>query len=494
MRVLFGSVVWGIAAVGAAAGPWAEVGDARLKSDIELLAAAGAIDNVTMQWPIPWTGMLGRLNRPNALTGLPDFVRDAAQRVKKTGRRQTALHHPHLTVSFDATNEPAVVRGFDALGRQTVEGRAAYEILWDTTAVHLSVGSKTLDHRDRQSLVLDESYIAQRIDNVVVYAGFKSHWWGPGWMSALSLSNNARPLPQIGISRIETDGFQSPWLSWIGPWQLEAFGGVLNGPRLDGRTGFIGVRAGFSPLSHLEIGFARITEICGAKYRCEPWVDYFYQQNDPGRVNATNDEATIDIKYGDTFGDFAYEIYVQAMNDDTNPFVHSGSSHLGGATVWTPFDSAWGELTGRLTVEYADSYATNDLWGGDVMHGFSYNNGGYLDGMRYRDRTLGFSLDSDSRLFSLQAAVTDAANNSLSLSWHHAEISSAPLAAMSSPWVNVVSTAPVTLNVAEARLTFPVDFSQYSAKIDLSARVQDDQPRPKRGATAAIELALCFEL
>jgi hypothetical protein len=490
-KLCSGVVLAGAMAAAAGAGPWAEVGDPRLKSDIELLAAAGVIDNVTMQWPIPWTGIMGRLNQHSALIDQPDFIRAAADRVKKAGRREFRLHRAHLSYTFDVTNDPATVRTFGALGRQYMQGHLAYDYLWEDTALHVSVGTKSLDKRDRQALVLDESYIAQRIDGVVVYAGLKTHWWGPGWMSAMSLSNNARPLPQIGISRVETTPFRSPWLSWLGPWQIEAFGGVLNGPRIDHKTGFIGVRFGFSPIDHLEVGISRITELCGEHHPCRP-SDYFNPLNDPTHINSTNDEATIDIKYGSTIGSFGYEVYVQAMNEDTNPLIHSGSSRLGGATLWAPFDTPWGDVTGRLTFEYADSYATNDLWGNGFQHGFAYNNGGYLDGMRYRDRTLGFSLDSDSRLISLEAAVIDASANSLSLTWHRAEISSPELAAMPFPWVNVVSNAPVTLNIAEARLTVPVEFADYNAKIDIVGRVQDDQPRPKRGATAALELALTF--
>ncbi len=50
----------------------------------------------------------------------------------------------------------------------------------------------------------DDTYIAQQIGGVAVYAGYLTHWWGPGWISALSLSNNASPIPQIGISRLGT--------------------------------------------------------------------------------------------------------------------------------------------------------------------------------------------------------------------------------------------------------------------------------------------------
>ncbi|HTY50340.1 MAG TPA: hypothetical protein VMB48_11690, partial [Steroidobacteraceae bacterium] len=47
------------------AAPWADVGDAQLRSDIEQLAAAGIIANITTQWPIPWGGLLDRLTPDN---------------------------------------------------------------------------------------------------------------------------------------------------------------------------------------------------------------------------------------------------------------------------------------------------------------------------------------------------------------------------------------------------------------------------------------------
>jgi hypothetical protein len=391
----------------AAAGPWAEVGDAGLRSDILILASAGVIDDVTMQWPLPWTGILRRLTDEAALNGQPDYVREAARRVRERGMREVRTRRLMPSLSVDAASEPALVRDFGAMGHSTIESKLAVTAQWDTTAMNLSIGARTTTSGDRQVLMLDDSYIAQRIGNAVITGGYRTHWWGPGWISALSLSNNARPMPQIGISRLDTKPFESPWLSWIGPWQAEFFVGLLDGTRVANNTGYVGFRVGFSPLEHLEIGFARTTMLCGSGHRCDPLKDYISLINDSSKMNDTNDQGNIDIRYSQTFDSFAFETDVQFMNEDTNPFQHSGTSHLYGASAWTPL---WAG-TGRLTVEFADSVATYDLWGsgtksprGDDFHGFSYNNWSYVDGMRYRGRTLGFSLDSDSRLLSLQAS------------------------------------------------------------------------------------------
>ena len=84
---------------------------------------------------------------------------------------------------------------------------------------------------------------------------------------------------------------------------------------------------------------------------------------------------------------------MQLMNEDSSPFTNSGTSHLFGVTAFLPT----GRNPLRLTLEYSDSVSTQDIFSfGDDIYGFSYTNGTYPDGMRYRGRTIGFSLDDDS--------------------------------------------------------------------------------------------------
>ncbi|MBN9570550.1 MAG: hypothetical protein J0H30_05720, partial [Alphaproteobacteria bacterium] len=82
-------MAWLFSAGLAAASPWAEVGDDQLRADINLLAASGVIDNVTTQWPIPWGGVLARLDQPDSLKGQPAYVVAAAQRVHDRGYAET---------------------------------------------------------------------------------------------------------------------------------------------------------------------------------------------------------------------------------------------------------------------------------------------------------------------------------------------------------------------------------------------------------------------
>jgi hypothetical protein len=459
------------------ASPWAEVGDNQLRSDIALLADAGVIDDVTTQWPLPWNAIVRELGEAS-LTGRPAAIRAAAQRVMAHARAGNQAGFSG-SLYLDATNRPSMVYGFDGMGRGDGSAQLSLAYNSEDTAARLSLGGLSRTFQGKTTKLMPEgSYLAEKLDNVLVYGGYLSHWWGPGWISALSLSNNARPMPQIGIERLDTSASQSPWLHWLGPWQVEFFLGYLDGPRLQKDTFYNALRLTIQPVEGLEIGLARTEEFCGQGHPCSPIRDYFDLNNDPVHTDKTNDEGLIDIKYSRTLSGLPFEVYMQLMNEDTSPFTHSGTSHLFGATVFLPA----GPSPVRLTAEYTDSVPTADIFSfGDVFHGFAYTNGTYIDGMRYRGRTLGFSLDSDSRLLSLQGSWSDAGGRFYELSLHHAAIGNP-----NAPGANIVTAAPVIVNMGEARMTLPL----RGFKLDLAGRLQDDQPRPRRGFAASVEAAL----
>lgn len=466
-----------LAAGPAGASPWAEIGDNQLRADIEMVAAAGLIDGVTSQWPLPWNALYRRLRDADLSNASPEAQAAAARLLA----RALGDNKPGWSgySELDVATDSSVVRGFDSLGRGQGQSQASLSYSSGDFAGRLSLGAFTQNFGKGAKVMPDDSFVAAKLgDEALVYAGWLSHWWGPGWISALSLSNNARPMPQVGIQRLDTSASTWPVLDWLGPWQGEFFIGLLDGPRLQKNTLYDGLRFTFNPAPGVEIGLARTDEICGEDHPCSP-AYYFELGNSPNNVNKTNDEGLIDLKFSHDLWGVPVQAYLQLMNEDSSPFTHSGTSHLFGAAAFVP--TAGNPL--RVTVEYTSSLSTTDIFSfGNYIYGFSYTNGGYPDGMRYRGRTLGFSLDDDSKLLSLQAAWTDQAGRFYELSLHHAEIGTPQTPAGN----NIVSAQPVKLDLAEARVTLPFDHF----KLDLSARLQDDQPRPQHGMTGALEMAL----
>ncbi len=461
------------------ASPWAEIGDGGLRSDIEILAAAGVIPDLTSQWPLPWTSISHVLSAAS-LSGQPDWVQGAAQRVMEAAHRQTQ-DGMQAAVLADLTNRTSVVHDFDGLGRGQGQAQFVLDYNAQSFSGRLALGAFTPNFSGARAIG-DESFVAAKLGGALVYAGALSHWWGPGWISALSLSNNAPPMPQIGIERLDSTASNWPVLEWLGPWQAEFFVGLLDGPRIDKHTLFSALRLTVNPAPGLQIGLARTQEFCGEHHVCNPLRGYFDLRNDPTHTDITNDQGLIDVAYTTEVAGLPVSAYLQLMNEDSSPFTHSGTSHLFGASLWRMLA---GNMV-RFSLEYSDSVATTDIFSfGDVMPGFSYNNFTYLDGMRYRGRTLGFSLDSDSRLVSLQMAWNDPQGRFYQISLHHAAISDA-----ANHLGNAVTTLPVALNMGEVRLTLPLP----GLKLDLAGRIQDDQPRPRRGMGVSVEAAIRYAL
>jgi hypothetical protein len=480
-------------AVPTSASPWAEVGDNQLRSDIDLLQSAGVIEDITTQWPLPWASLQNDLSSAQ-LSDQPAAVQAAAARVLARAEAATA---PGVAswASLDATNKPNVVRGFGGMGRG--EGQAQLNVEGTSGAYsgRISLGAFTTNFTGTSvaeipnamqgyffggntKLMPDGTYGSVRLGDVRLYMGYLDHWWGPGNVSALSLSNNARPMPQVGIERAETSASSLPVVRWLGPWQFEFLLGYLDGPRITPDTYYNAARFVIHPFNGFEVGVSRTEEFCGDDHPCSPIKDYLHFSNNPNSVNNVNDEATWDLKYSHTLAGVPFQTYLQLMNEDYSWFNHSGTSHLFGLSVFLPAP----ENPIRLTAEFSDSIATLHPFSfGSYIYGFSYTNGQYFDGMRYRGRTLGFSLDDDSTLLSLQGSWTDSAGRFYELSFHHANIGN-----RSSMGSNIVSPVPVLLNLGEARVSLP----WQGWKIDVAGRVQDDQPRPHKGFAAAAEIAL----
>jgi Capsule assembly protein Wzi len=470
-----------LAPLSANASPWAEVGDNQLRSDIEILANAGVIDGATISWPLPWKSILSRLKN-GRIAGKPERVQAAAARVLAEAEAATAPG-TCASLSLDATNKPALVYGFDGMGRGDGTGQVSLGLNEGIFSGRLSLGGITQKFGGKPNKVdLDGTYLSARLGGVLLYGGYLDHWWGPGEISALELSNNARPMPQIGIERASTAASSWPILNLLGPWQWEFFLGKFDGPQIQSNVYYNAMHLTINPLPGLEIGASRTEEFCGKGPPCKPIADYFHFSNNNSNQDNVNDEATWEFKYSNSLAGVPFQVYVQWMNEDYSWFNHSGTSHLAGASVFLPMvDNPL-----KLTLEFADSISTVHPFSfGDDIYGFSYINAQFPDGMHYRGRTLGFSLDDDSQLVALQGSWTDAADRFYEVSLYHGSIGS-----RHSLGDNILSPTPVNFNMGEVRFTLPV----RAFKLDLAGRLQDNQPRPSHGFAASGEIALRLPL
>jgi hypothetical protein len=479
----------------ARAEPWLEVGDRSVRNDVEILAAAGLIDGVVTTWPIPKGQILRGLSDQARLERQPAYVQEAAQHLLAYFYQHSEPQPLQPLASARFTNRPDTIRDFGTLARNDVDVRGGAEWSGGWADAKLLVGDQSQFNTHQTRLSFDDSFLSARAGNWLFYGGWVDQWYGPGWISSLTLSNNARPTPKIGLMRDNPHAFETPWLSWLGPWQFNTFLGVLDGPRVDRNTLFAGVRLTFEPLRNLEIGLTRASELCGTNHPCHPWSAEFHFQNSDLHPNPVNDEATVDAKYTVRVGDLIVSPYLQMMNEDTGPFTHSDTSYLIGNSLAGPFGSDGARW--RVVAEYTDTVPTTNWFSfNNQAEGAAYNDYKYIDGWRYRGQSMGFSLDSDSRLFSLMGLLTDNRGWTYRLVYYRANISNSylagnlPLTSHSQTYqpFNAVSAYPVRIDQVEAGVSIP----WRRLRFDLDVRAQDGQPYPRGGGLFSGEAGISY--
>lgn len=403
------------------ASPWAAVGDMQLRNDVEILARHGVISGPVNTWPISWKQITRNLSR-TAEMDLPSYVRLAAMRVKGKipGEFRTV-------VRVQATNKPAIVRGFATAARNDLDADAIaeYNNSDSGTTIHIQGGYRKGNGEDYAHL--DGSYLSQDIGNWSVYAGAFDRWWGPGRESTLLLSNNARPMPSIGLRRIEPKAFETKWLSWMGPWQWDMFVAKMEKDRHIPNALIAGMRLSFEPIKNFEVGLSRTMQLCGDGRPCgfNTWtkalisignLDNTGTADEPG-----NQLASIDIAYSMALGkNTSLRIYAEGTAEDQNVIMPFQYAKLLGASLY----GAYGDngANWRLTTEFSDTTSRLVWLFGKQRTNVIYEHFIYITGYRYKGRSIGHSLDNDSRLLSIVAQYQDTNEWEYTLKYNHARI------------------------------------------------------------------------
>lgn len=465
----------------ATATPWAVPGDAQLRRDIELLAAYGIADGPLTTWPMPWAQVSRGIARADLGT-LPPHVQRAAQRVKARLPKRRDYRGFGLEGAASGSNEPRIVRGFGGGAREKVDLRVSADVHGSSSYARLSVNFRD-DARDGD-IQFDDSYAAKALGNWIFYGGFVDQWWGPGNDSALTLSNNARPMPKVGLMRLDPRPFKTRWLSWLGPWQFNMFAARMSGDRSDFAHPILaGVRFTFQPISGLDVGISRTMQLCGAGRPCgfKTWADALIGVGNADNTGSLdepgNQLAAFDIRYSRRIGANSLAIYGELMGEDEDNYFIDRMSALIGASLGGNLASQ--ELAWQFNAEYTDTKA-NRLVGKNVFDRLTYQHFIYRDGYRYRDRALGSSVDGDSRLLTIGGVVTDSADRGYWLRYRYADIND------SDYFRNRASANRETINMIEAGSLVPTRFGQISAEL----RYSDDLPN----TPGASDRSIAFEL
>lgn len=398
----------------AAAGPWIDPGRTNLRHDILMLADAGAITGPVSSWPLSWGDIAADLERFDvelspAENAALSRLRTAAGRDMRTGE---LLGKTRLALAA----KPVQIRSFENTPREEAEVELAGTWTGNRFAFRLQ-GSWADDPQDGREWRADGSYAAMALGNWTLALSAQDRWWGPGWQSSMVLSNNARPFPAVSLERNSTQAFQTKWLSWLGPWDLTVFHGQLESDRWIPNAWITGARFNFRPLPGLEIGVNRTAQWCGDDRPCSlsTFKDVVLGNDNVGFNVSAEDEpgnqlAGWDIRWSGRLLGQRYALYTQWSGEDRKDYHPSKYAGQIGAELSGGWESGMGY---RVFLEYVDTECNfNRAFNGDPRPNCKYNNALYRTGYRYRGRSIGHSVDNDSRVITLGSMLTDVRGNS----------------------------------------------------------------------------------
>ncbi|OUU80208.1 MAG: hypothetical protein CBC38_02095 [Gammaproteobacteria bacterium TMED78] len=375
-------------------------GDLRLKHDIQLLSDAGIITAPISGWPIFLSGI--SLNRDEIIKNSPNLI-TALERVFPEKESHDDIK---INLGFSASNETDRIRGYQSRPRKNEE--LSWRLATSKGRFYFDLRAKVdKTHIGKNSARPTGSYIGMAIGNWFISANAASRWWGPGWDGSLIFSNNIRGIHSLSINRRVAKKFDIPFLKWLGPWTTQILYGKLEKNRNIEYPHLFGWRMGFKPLNNLEVGLSRVAQFCGKGRECNSnTFTNMLLGNDNGGDNISikeepgNQLAGFDLRYSLKKAKLPFAIYTQWIGEDE--FHGLPSAYMGqvGIETWG-FNSLGNNY--RSFFEWSDTSC--DVIGGSPQLGCAYEHSIYKSGYRYKSRSIGHTIDSDSRMLSLGGLI-----------------------------------------------------------------------------------------
>ena len=362
-----------------------------LRTDLNWLNQQGVIQISTSTWP---------------LSG--DEIQRALSNAKIENLVQQKVINS-VKASLEAENTTAKLALFAETDPQNIPQKFADEQKSQyQAALELNAGGAQWDARLRVNAEKDPiidnghdvnvegSYLAGKLWNQWLIAGQIPTYWGPGHEGSLIRGDASRPVYGLTMQRAEQQAFETKWLSWIGPWQYQAFAGQLDDYHAIPDAKLLGFRLTAQPLPYLELGASRILQ-WGGEGRSESfdtlWNAIKGNDNfDDGDLDKSNQIAGFDARLNlNHWGGVPISLYGQYVGEDEAGLLPSKKMYLAGID----YSSQLNNLPLQVYAEWADTRTNGDV------QGISYNHYIYQDGYYQHGFPLGHAMGGDGQMYSL---------------------------------------------------------------------------------------------
>ena len=379
--------------------------DANLRTDLNWLNQQGVIQISTSTWP---------------LSG--DEIQRALSQAKVANNTQQKVINS-VKNALQADNETVKVGLHAATDLKTIpqtfgeNQKSQYQAAVEFNAGGESWDAKLRVNGEKDALIdnghdanVEGSYIAGKLWNQWLIAGQIPTYWGPGHDGSLIRGDASRPVYGVTVQRANQNAFESKWLSWIGPWQYQAFAGQLDDYKAVPDAKLIGLRLTARPFPALEIGASRAIQ-WGGDGRPESlsslWdaITGTKDNGGTGKEDPSNQIAGFDGRlFLQPLLNVPVSLYGQFIGEDEAGGLPAKYMYLGGAD----FSSIYKDMPYQLYAEWADT-RTN----GEVRR-ISYAHTIYKDGYYQHGFPLGHAIGGDGQIYSVGGDIRFDVMNRLS--------------------------------------------------------------------------------
>lgn len=363
-----------------------------LRTDLNWLNQQGVIQISTSTWPMSGDEIQRALSQAKVSNNTQQKVIDAVV-------AHLNANNQLLKASFFAeTDQKDIPQAF--ADQQKAQYQAGLELNagnqnWDAK-IRVNA-EKDLQIDNDQDVNVEGSYIAAKLWNQWLIAGQIPTYWGPGHDGSLIRGDASRPVYGITAQRAEQTAFSSKWLSWIGPWQYQAFAGQLDHYDAVPDAKLIGLRVTAQPLPYLELGASRAIQ-WGGEGRPESlsslW-DAFVGNKDnggTGEPDPSNQIAGFDARLNlQPLVQMPLGVYAQYVGEDEAGGLPAKKMYLAGVD----YSSSYQNMPYQLYSEWADTRTNGKA------QGISYNHTNYTDGFYQHGYPLAHAMGGDGQMIAV---------------------------------------------------------------------------------------------
>lgn len=365
--------------------------DESLRTDLNWLNQQGVIQISTSTWPMSGDEIQRALAAADVSNSTQQQVIDSVQAAVKA---DNAMLKAGLYAESDQKNIPQAFAD-----KQKSKFQAALELNagnenWDAKIRVNAEKDPQIDND--QDVNVEGSYIAGKLWNQWLIAGQIPTYWGPGHDGSLIRGDASRPVYGLTAQRAEQKAFETPWLSWIGAWQYQAFAGQLNHYSAVPDAKLIGLRVTAQPLPYFELGASRAIQ-WGGEGRSQNWDslwdaiignDNVYGDTE----NPSNQIAGFDARLNlQSLTSVPFSLYGQYVGEDEAGGLPSKKMYLAGLD----YSSSFKNMPYQLYTEWADTRTNGEV------RGISYNHSVYTDGYYQHGFPLGHAMGGDGQMYSV---------------------------------------------------------------------------------------------